>query len=49
MHRRQGIREHWTHLKMDNEAARRCVERAGFTPISGVANEQGFVEFRLVE
>jgi RimJ/RimL family protein N-acetyltransferase len=49
MHRRRGIHEHWTHLKMDNEAARRCIEQAGFKPISGLPDAHGYVEFRLEE
>ena len=49
LHQRQGIREHWTHLRFDNAAALCSIEKMGFQPITGLADKHGYIEFLRTE
>jgi GNAT superfamily N-acetyltransferase len=42
----KGIVEHIAYVSFDNQAGQRCVERAGFTPITSLPDEHGYLEFR---
>jgi RimJ/RimL family protein N-acetyltransferase len=46
LHQQRGITEHVAYVKLDNEAARRCIEKVGFAAATGEPNEQGYVAFR---
>jgi GNAT superfamily N-acetyltransferase len=46
LHQARGITEHIAYVKLDNEAARRCVEKVGFAALTGEPHERGYVAFR---
>ena len=46
LHESQGIVEHVTYVSIHNSGGRRCVEKAGFVPITTKPDELGYIEFR---
>ena len=49
LHQQRGITEHVAYVKLDNEAARCCIEKVGFAAVTGEPNEQGYVAFRHIQ
>src|SRR5688572_30477598 len=44
-HKSQGITEHVAYISIDNAGARRCVEKAGFAPVTHEPNADGYLEY----
>ena len=46
LHKSQGIVEHVTYVSIHNSGGRRCVEKAGFVPVTTEPDKRGYIEFR---
>ena len=46
LHKSRGIAEHIAYISIDNPAARRFMEKAGFVSVTSEPDEHGYVEFR---
>jgi RimJ/RimL family protein N-acetyltransferase len=45
-HKNQGLAEHVAYIAIDNAGAWRCVEKAGFVPVTNEPNADGYLEYR---
>jgi RimJ/RimL family protein N-acetyltransferase len=46
LHNKQGIFEHVAYISINNTAGKRCIEKAGFVPITSEPDQHDFIEFR---
>ena len=45
-HKNQGLVEHVAYISINNAGGRRCVEKAGFVPVTNQPNADGYLEYR---
>lgn len=46
LHRSRGITQHLAYIHVDNDAGRKCAEKAGFAAVGATPDKHGYVEFR---
>ena len=46
LHKSKGIVDHVVYIHVDNESGQRCVEKAGFTSVTGRPDKNGYIEYQ---